>query len=167
MINITFKAKHYYFIVSQLKDIPASQYFDLLNNIKTNTVGVADTVDVTISVSISNIVSVFNILALKPEGQTNKINTEMSNLLLAQIMANITPSGTTVTTEVTVQEPILDPVTGEITGYQNVTQTIEVPAPKTEWDILAEEIDKIRNKNWAITDYAIILGKIFLHPETI
>lgn len=166
MINLTLKAKHYYFIVSQLKDIPASQYFNLLNNIKSTTDGVQDTDDVEITVSVDNIISVFNILSVKPEGQVNRINTEMSGMLLQQIQANMTPPGTTVTSTITVQEPIIDPVTGEITGYNDVQQTIESPAPKTEWDILAEEISLIRLKNWAVTDYAVTVGKQFLHPQS-
>lgn len=88
MINVQLKAKHYYFIANTLKDIVASQYFGLLNRIKAGTLNVQDDDLVIISADVSDVVDVFYMLTMKPEGQVNTINSEMSDLLFAQIQAN-------------------------------------------------------------------------------
>lgn len=90
MIHVQLKAKHYFFIANTLKDIVASQYFGLLNRIKAATVNVQDDDLVTVAASVGDTVTIYAIHTAKPEGQVNVINTEMSDLLAAQIQANIT-----------------------------------------------------------------------------
>ena len=42
MIQITLKAKHYYFIVNQLRNFSVGQYFSLMSRIKTVLTGNTD-----------------------------------------------------------------------------------------------------------------------------
>lgn len=104
MVNVTLKAKHYYFIANDLKNYSAAEYFSLLQRIKVACVGVADDASVIVDVSVSDLVRVFNTISYKPEGQANRINTEMMDLLTPQIEAGIADNnaewieiGTTVT----------------------------------------------------------------------
>lgn len=89
MINVQLNAKHYFFIANTLKDIVASQYFGLLNRIKAATATSQDDDLVTVEASVTDTVTIYSIHTLKPEGQVNVINQEMSDLLAAQIQANI------------------------------------------------------------------------------
>lgn len=88
MINVTLKAKHLWYITSLLKDIVASQYFYLLNNIKTVTTSVKETDDCTVSVKLDDVVVIYQMLSLKPEGQVNDLNLEMNAMLLTQLQTN-------------------------------------------------------------------------------
>lgn len=82
MINITLKVKHFYFIVDILKDLPASYYFSLINQIKSITEG-KDLEDyATVQSSVSEVERIYSYLSSKPEGEVNDINTEMNNILI-------------------------------------------------------------------------------------
>lgn len=89
MINITLKAKHFYLIASDLKN-NAAWYSQTTNNaIATATDGKADTDDCAIDIEVSMLVSVFQTLSMKPEGQYNRVNTEMMTMLEPQINAGV------------------------------------------------------------------------------
>jgi hypothetical protein len=89
MVTVNLKAKHVYFISNTLKNIVASQFFGLLNRMKSATEGKADTDDVTVLISVDDLLYIYKILAEKPEGQANMINTEMSELLMPQVIAGV------------------------------------------------------------------------------
>lgn len=88
MINVQLKAKHYYFITESLMGIVAGQYFALLNRIKNATQGKQDDDLIIVSADVSDVVNIFYLTTMRPEGQVNIINTEMSDLLFVQIQAN-------------------------------------------------------------------------------
>lgn len=90
MITVQLKAKHFYLISDILFGIAAYNSFSTLEKIKTACTGVQDEDLVNVTVDVSYMVEVFNILTSKPEGQFNIINTEMINLLLPQISAGVT-----------------------------------------------------------------------------
>lgn len=87
-MNLQFKAKHFYFVANTLKDIVASQFFSLLNEIKQETAGKADDDLATINVSAQDVATVYAIHSMKPEGQVSSINAEMGAMLASQIQSN-------------------------------------------------------------------------------
>jgi hypothetical protein len=89
MVNVTLKAKHLYFISNDLRNYSAAEYFALLGRIKTVCVGVADDDSVAVDVAVIELIKIFNIIASKPEGQANRINTEMMELLTPQLEAGV------------------------------------------------------------------------------
>ena len=90
MIQVTFKAKHYYFIAFHLKNASIQQYYSLINRIKTALVGNTDLeADITVETSIGEIINIYRILTVLPEGVANIFNTDMSDLLQAQVIAGV------------------------------------------------------------------------------
>lgn len=89
MIQITLKAKHYYFIVNHLQNIVASRFFHLLKDLQEATQNVADEDEVTITATVDDLVEVFSFITNKPEGQVYIINAEMKALLNQQIQAGM------------------------------------------------------------------------------
>jgi hypothetical protein len=89
MIQVTLKAKHFYYIANELKNIVAGEYFGLLNRIQAATAEAQDNDEVTVATSADDIVRIFAILASKPEGQVNTLNTEMMQLFQSQMLAGI------------------------------------------------------------------------------
>lgn len=87
-MQIELKAKHFYFITSQIFVRSLKDYFKLVNEIKIATVGVADDDLVLVDADSNQIVEIYSLLAGMPEGQVNQINTEMNSMLFAQIQAN-------------------------------------------------------------------------------
>lgn len=87
-MQIELKAKHFYFITSQIYVRSLKDYFKLVNEIKIATVGVADDDLVVVDADSNQIVEIYSLLAGMPEGQVNQINTEMNSMLFAQIQAN-------------------------------------------------------------------------------
>lgn len=85
MIDVQLKAKHFYLIADNLFSVVASDSFTTLASIKTACSGSADEDLVTVLIDPSKVVYVYNILTYKPEGQYNKINSEMDDLLTAQV----------------------------------------------------------------------------------
>jgi hypothetical protein len=90
MIQITLKAKHYYFIANQLRNFSVEQYFSLMSRIKTALTGNTDLeATFTVDASPDEVVAMFRILTLLPEGVANVINVEMDNMLMSQIQAGV------------------------------------------------------------------------------
>jgi hypothetical protein len=90
MVQITLKAKHYYFIANQLRNFSIEQYFNLMNRIKTALTGNTDLeVSFTIDASPDEVVTIFRVLTQLPEGVANVINVEMDNLLIPQIILGV------------------------------------------------------------------------------
>ena len=86
MVNITLKASHFYFITYYLKNGTIDQYFSLISRIKTVLVGNTDlNASFTISASADEVITMFRMLTVLPEGIANKINVEMDDLLTTQI----------------------------------------------------------------------------------
>jgi hypothetical protein len=91
MVQIRLKAKHYYYIVHYLRNSSVQQYFSLINRLKTALNGNNDLDDsFDVSASVVEVIDMFKTLTILPEGQANKINTEMDDLLLPQIALGIT-----------------------------------------------------------------------------
>jgi hypothetical protein len=89
MLSVNLKAKHLYFICNDLRNYAAAEYFGLLGRIKTACVDVADDDEITVETSKQDLVKIFSIIAYKPEGQANRINTDMMGLLTPQIEAGV------------------------------------------------------------------------------
>lgn len=86
MVDITLKAKHFYFITYHLKNATIDQYFSLISRIKTALSGNTDLdLNFTISASADEVITMFRMLTVLPEGIANKINVEMDDLLTTQI----------------------------------------------------------------------------------
>jgi hypothetical protein len=90
MVQIRLKAKHYYYIVHYLRNSSVQQYFSLINRLKITLNGNND-LDAffDVSASVVEVIDMFKTLTVLPEGQANKINTEMDDLLLPQIVLGI------------------------------------------------------------------------------
>lgn len=90
MVQIRLKAKHYYYIVHYLRNSSVQQYFSLINRLKialNGNINLNDSFDV--SASVVEVIDMFKTLTVLPEGQANKINTEMDDLLMPQIVLGI------------------------------------------------------------------------------
>ena len=128
MISVQLKAKHYYFVSNDLKRYSAEEYYTLIKRIAMQCSGAADDDLVSVNTSVADLVKIFTNIASKPEGQANRINTEMMQILTPQIQAGVT-------------------------------------AQDQEWMSAAEQIQAIRESNWAITDSAILAGKAFIQTS--
>ena len=129
MIQISLKAKHYYYIVRFLKNYSLEDYFGLFSRIKTALDGnTNDEATFSVSAEVSEVVQIYKILTYLPEGQSNTINTEMAALLQTQIENG---------------------VVSEI-GGGNVT---------TDWQQLGQALTSIKNENQASRDADILTGK--------
>ena len=90
MIQITLKAKHYYFIVNQLRNLSIEQYFSLISRIKTALTGNTDLeASFTVQASPEEVGTIFRICTQLPEGISNVINVEMDDLLMPQIVLGV------------------------------------------------------------------------------
>jgi hypothetical protein len=90
MIQITFKAKHYYFIAFHLKNASIQQYYSLINKIKISLINNTDLeADVALASTPGEIINIYRVLTVLPEGVANVFNTEMSDLLTAQVIAGV------------------------------------------------------------------------------
>ena len=90
MIQITLKAKHYYYIVRFLKNYSLEQYFSLFSRIKTALDGnTDDEAEFSVTASVSEIVNIYKILTILPEGQANSINVEMAAMLQTEIQNGV------------------------------------------------------------------------------
>ena len=88
MIQIKLKAKHYYYIVRFLKNYSLEQYFSLFSRISTALNGNVDNEALfSVNASVGEVINIYKILTILPEGQANVINTEMSDMLQTQIQA--------------------------------------------------------------------------------
>lgn len=89
MITVQLKVKHFYFIVNAIKEMPISDYFNMIVKIKMSCYGVDDEDIVGVLVDPSNVISIFRLLSSMPEGVANRTNSEMIDLLLPQIQNGI------------------------------------------------------------------------------
>lgn len=89
MINVNFKAKHYYLIADILFAQAAYVSFSVLEKIKTACNGLQDEDIATVEIDTNTFTEVFSVLAQKPEGSYNNINTEMMDMLTPQIQAGV------------------------------------------------------------------------------
>ena len=89
MIQLELKAKHYFLIADILFATAAYVSFSTLEKIKAACQGLNDDDTATVEIDVPTILSVFSILAQKPEGSYNNINTEMMDLLTSQIQAGV------------------------------------------------------------------------------
>jgi hypothetical protein len=90
MVQITLKAKHYYYIIHYLRTASVQQYFSLINRLKTVLSGNSNLeASFTVSTSVVEVIEMFKTLTILPEGQANRINGEMDDLLLPQIVLGV------------------------------------------------------------------------------
>lgn len=89
MINVELKSKHYMCIADILFASSAYESFSTLEKIKAACAGLPDEELVTVNFPGSTVFQVYNILTYRPEGQFNRINTEMYDLLVPQIQAGV------------------------------------------------------------------------------
>lgn len=87
MINVELKSKHYMCIADILFTVAAYESFSTLEKIKAACAGLPDEELVVVNFPGSTVFQVYNILTYRPEGQFNRINTEMYDLLVPQIQA--------------------------------------------------------------------------------
>ena len=141
MVNITLKASHYYFITYQLKNSTIEQYFSLVNRIKT---ALFENNDLEASFAISatsdEVITMFRILTVLPEGMANKINTEMDDLLLPQIVLGIADE--------------------QANGIGPDAEG-NLP-PNAYWQIIAKGITEIKDVNTLTRNNYITLGKALI-----
>lgn len=123
MIQLELKAKHYFLIADILFGTAAYVSFPTLEKIKTACQGLNDDDTATVEIDISTVIYVFNILAQKPEGSYNNINTEMMDSLTLQIQAGVTnedPEWISLGEQVTaIRTANLEIVTNAIAGGKN------------------------------------------------
>jgi len=89
MVQVQLKAKHYYLIADILFTTAAYVSFSILEKIKTACQGLQDNDTTTVEIDVTTFVTIFSVLAQKPEGSYNNVNTEMMNMLTPQIQAGI------------------------------------------------------------------------------
>lgn len=90
MVQIRLKAKHYYYIVHYLRNSSVQQYFSLINRLKIALNGNSDLdASFDVSASVVEVIDIFKTLTVLPEGQANRINGEMDDLLMPQIVLGI------------------------------------------------------------------------------
>lgn len=89
MINVELKSKHYMCIADILFASSAYESFSTLEKIKAACAGLPDEELVTVNFPGSTVFQVYSILTYRPEGQFNRINTEMYDLLVPQIQAGV------------------------------------------------------------------------------
>lgn len=90
MIQITLKAKHYYYIVRFLKNYSLEQYFSLFSRIATALNGnTDDEAEFSVTASVDEVIAIYKILTILPEGQANAINVEMAAMLQSEIQNGV------------------------------------------------------------------------------
>lgn len=90
MIQLQLKAKHFYYIAWAIQDKPLRQFASLLSRIKN---AITDTTDdnllFSVEVSITDLISIYSILANLSEGISSNINGEMNALITPQIQSGV------------------------------------------------------------------------------
>lgn len=90
MVQIRLKAKHYYYIIHYLRNSSVQQYFSLINRLKTSLSGNNDLdLSFDVNASVVEVIDMFKTLTVLPEGQANRMNVEMDDLLIPQIVLGI------------------------------------------------------------------------------
>lgn len=138
MVQITLKAKHYYYIVYQLRNTQITQYFSLINRIKTSLTGNTDLEALfTISSNPWEVTSIFRTVTILPEGQANRLNVEMDDLLAPQIQAGVIAE---------INDGIEPDADGNLPN-------------NAYWQIIARDITNIKTSNTTARDTCINEGK--------
>lgn len=137
MIQIQLKAKHFYYILFNLKDATIRQYFSLIQTIKTQLSGNTDMDELyTVEVPYYLVVQIFKVLTQLPEGQAATINAEMMTMLGQQTQTGV------------IQE-MTNGLVADADG--NLPEA-------AYWQRLAADITYYRNQNIATRDSAINQG---------
>jgi len=137
MIQIQLKAKHFYYILFNLKDATIRQYFSLIQTIKTQLSGNTDMDELyTVEVPYYLVVQIFKVLTQLPEGQAATINAEMMTMLGQQTQTGV------------IQE-MTNGLVADADG--NLPDA-------AYWQRLAADITYYRNQNIATRDSAINQG---------
>lgn len=90
MVQIELKVKHYYYITNLLMSYQADESFHLLKRIKMQVSYQSQDDDlITVGVDATDVKKIFARLSSKPEGEANRLNSEMMDLLTPQIQAGL------------------------------------------------------------------------------
>lgn len=86
MIQITLKAKHFYYIANYLRNASIEQYYSLIFRMKDSLKGNTDNeLSFSVDATPDEVVAIYRILTALPEGQASSFNAEMGALLQTQI----------------------------------------------------------------------------------
>jgi hypothetical protein len=136
MIQVELKAKHYFLIVDILFGTAAYVSFSTIEKIKTACQELQDNDAATVEIDVPTFINVFSILAQKPEGSYNNVNTEMMDMLTPQIQAGVANGdaewislGQQVTT---IRANNLQVVTDSIAISKNRLYNIPLPTPPVD-----------------------------------
>lgn len=141
MVQITLKAKHYYYIIHYLRNASVQQSFSLINRLKTVLVGNNDLeASFTVSASVIEVLTIFKTLTALPEGQANKINVEMDDLLTPQIITGVS-------------QEMTDGIGPDADG--------NLP-DNAYWQLIAQGIGYTKNLNTEAREAAIVNGKALI-----
>ncbi len=139
MIQVELKAKHYFLIADLLFGTAAYVSFQTLEKIKTACQDLQDDDATTVEIDVSTFINVFSILAQKPEGSYNNVNTEMMDMLTPQIQAGVAnndPEWISLGEQVTaIRANNLQIVTNSIANSKNRLYNIQPPAPPADNNI--------------------------------
>jgi hypothetical protein len=141
MVQIYLKAEHFYFITYQLKNTTINQYFSLVSRIKTTLTGNTDLeATFTIDASPEEVVMIFRMLTILPEGIANKINVAMDDLLTQQIQVGY----------------IFETANGLVPDQDG-----NLP-PTAYWHMIARDITYTKDNNTLARTNAIAEGKLLI-----
>ena len=141
MIQVTFKAKHYYFIAFHLKNASIQQYYSLINRIKTALTGNTDLeADITLQTSVMEIINIYRVLTVLPEGIANTFNSAMDDLLQTQAAVGIAD---------------------EVANGNGPDADGNIPAG-AYWHIVAGALVGLKNENTAKRNAVVNEGKLFI-----
>lgn len=141
MVQIRLKAKHYYYIVHYLRNSSVQQYFSLINRLKLALSGNTDLdASFDVNASVVEVIDMFKTLTVLPEGQANRINGEMDDLLMPQIVLGIADE--------------------QAAGIGPDTEG-NLP-DNAYWQLIAQGITYAKGLNTAAKDNAISQGKAFI-----
>jgi hypothetical protein len=94
MVQITLKAKHFYYVVNYLRDRSIQQYYPVINRIAAVLLGNTDLeAQFSVDATSAEVIDIFKVLTYLPEGQSNILNSEMDDLLTPQIIAGASQEG--------------------------------------------------------------------------
>jgi hypothetical protein len=138
MIQITLKARHFYYIAANLKNYSVGQYLPLINRMKKVLSGNTDfEAEFSVEATVSEVIDIYKMLTFLPEGQSNTFNTEMSQLLQPQIIAGAT------------QE-----------GINGIGPDADGNLPDNAyWQLISQGITYTRNNNISIRNSSILVGQ--------
>jgi hypothetical protein len=141
MVQIRLKAKHYYYIIHYLRNSSVQQYFSLINRLKTVLNGNNDLdASFDVNASVTEVIDMFKTLTILPEGQANRINGEMDDLLMPQIVLGIADE-----------------------QANGIGPDADGNLPNNAyWQIIAQGITYAKGLNTAAKDKAILQGKSFI-----